>query len=713
MGRLLKRDLGRTNHSWRQPKPMGFDGGGRVERHSTVAPKRLLREMHTHQVELEVQNEELRTTQIDLQRAHERSCALFHQAPVGYVVVDDSSKIRQANDAFARMIGQPAEALVGDYFVNWLAEPERAGFLTHHRALVDSASRPSMDATLVVSDGTRSPVRLDLGWLAPAAGDSAQLADEFLVAVVEESAARMAERPLTWREEQYRLLVDNSQDVLFTLEHDGVIQFASQSWKDWLGHEPHDVVGRNMSDFVHADDRLLWEAALSRAFETGERQIGLEYRMLHADGSTRWYLTHLAPARRSSPGWAAACVGNARDISERKRSEAENRRLQDQLHQASKMEAIGRLAGGVAHDFSNLLTSITCNVSMALMDLTPEHPLAAMLREVKQAADSAADLTRHLLAFSRKQVLEPKVVRLDSLVLQLQKMLSRLIGEDIALETRHTGELYSIKADPRQIEQILVNLIVNARDAMPGGGRILVETSNVELTDDQGREHADVGPGSYVVLQVTDTGQGMNEEVKRHLFEPFFTTKPRGRGTGFGLATIYGIVRQGGGAIEVDSVEGRGTVVRILWPRTHEPLDISSQEPGPTGLEQGTETILLVEDEALVRKLGTRILTRLGYKVLSAGNADEALAIVDSNATGIDLLFTDVIMPGMSGRDLAEQIRARNPSIRVLYTSGYTENVMLERGLVEHGVSYLSKPYRPQALARVVREALGQGAAMA
>lgn len=700
MGRLLERSeyesaalrLGKTADRDQEEQDPGQAPGSQ-----------LIQELQVHRIELEMQNEELRATQADLARTHDRFRTFFQQSPVGYVVLGASGLIREVNQTFARMVQRTGPELAGKAFFDLVEEPERGVLIARFRAIFRSPEGKSVDVRLIAGDNLRIHARLEGSTLTPVPDHKLLSGEEILVAVINVTAEKAAERALRQSEEQYRLLIDNSQDVVFTVSQEGVLTFASPSWRWWLGHDPTEVVGHHMAHFLLPEDVLVWEAALSRAFESGEREIGVEYRVRHADGSTRWHLTNLAPVYDPGSRRVTACVANARDLSERKRSEEETRRLQGQLHQAMKMEAMGRLAGGVAHDFNNLLTSVTCNVSMALLDLSPEHPLRPMLKEIGQAADSAADLTRHLLAFSRKQVLEPKVVRLDALVTNVQKMLSRLIGEDVILETHHAEGLHSVKADPRQIEQILVNLAINARDAMPGGGKLLIETSNLEL----GTGNAEVGPGSYVLLRVVDSGHGMSEDVKRHLFEPFFTTKPRGRGTGLGLATIYGIVRQAGGAIEIDSAEGEGTTVRILFPTTKEPCDHPAKEPWPAPLEHGSETILLVEDEGLVRKLGTRILTKLGYRVLAAANAAEALELVDANPNGIDLLFTDIIMPGMSGRDLADQVRSRLPSVRVLYTSGYTENVILERGLMDQGVRYLSKPYAPQTLARCIREALG------
>ncbi len=399
-------------------------------------------------------------------------------------------------------------------------------------------------------------------------------------------------------------------------------------------------------------------------------------------------------------------VCNWIDISDHKQAEREKARLEIQLQQAMKMEAIGRLAGGVAHDFNNLLTGITGNVQLALMDVTPDHPLADFLSEIDQAAESAAALTRQLLAFSRKQLIEPKRLDLNELISSLNKMLTRLIGEDVELKTIKEKHLGVVKIDPGQCEQILVNLAVNARDAMPNGGKLVIETENVELDEEYCRLHTNAVPGHYVRMVVSDNGHGISDEVKEHLFEPFFTTKPKGRGTGLGLATIYGTVKQAGGNIEVYSEVGKGTAFKIYLPIVEEQTTRLNGNQVSTKMQGGKETILLVEDEKVVRDLAIRILTRLGYRVLKAANGESALKLVQQFDGPIDLLMTDVVMPGMNGRQLAEKLVTFYPDIKILYSSGYTENTIAHHGVIEEGLNFIGKPYSLQNLAKKLREVL-------
>jgi CheY-like chemotaxis protein len=345
-------------------------------------------------------------------------------------------------------------------------------------------------------------------------------------------------------------------------------------------------------------------------------------------------------------------------------------------------------------------------VELALMELPPGEELAEMMSEVAEAAKSAAALTRQLLAFSRKQLIEPEVLDFNDVIVKLHRMLARIIGEDVALKTAPGEGLGAVKVDPGQLEQILVNLAVNARDAMPGGGELTIETANVELDDEDCQRHQDMTPGQFVMLAVSDTGHGMSEGVKLHLFEPFFTTKPKGIGTGLGLATIYGAVKQAGGGIEVDSEPGEGTTFKIYLPRVEREVDRLEPVSKAADMPGGTETILLVEDEAAVRALALRILTRLGYKVLHAEDGGQACKLAQEYAERIDLLMTDVVMPGMNGRQLAERVVRIHPEAKVLYSSGYSGNVIAHHGVIDEGLSFIGKPYSPQALARKLREIL-------
>ncbi len=372
------------------------------------------------------------------------------------------------------------------------------------------------------------------------------------------------------------------------------------------------------------------------------------------------------------------------------------------------MEAIGSLASGVAHDFNNLLSVVLSYTGLILEDLRPEDPLRADLEEVRKAGKRAADLTRQLLAFSRQQVLQPKVLDLNHVVLGLEKMLRRLLGAHIEVTLLPTVGLYKIRADPGQLEQILMNLVVNARDAMPEGGKLTIQTNNVELDEHYAREKIDVAPGPYVMLAVTDTGMGMDRETQARIFEPFFTTKDKSRGTGLGLSTVFGIVKQSGGHIWVYSELGRGTSFKVYFPRTDEPDDESLPPPAHTDDGRGSETILLVEDDDQVRAVARGILRRAGYTVLEAPGPGEALLASEQYGAKIHLLLTDVVMPRMSGAQLAERLRAARPTIKILFMSGYTDEAIIQHGILDSGFAYLQKPLTPDSLTMKVREALSR-----
>ncbi len=420
---------------------------------------------------------------------------------------------------------------------------------------------------------------------------------------------------------------------------------------------------------------------------------------------TGWVTDTNAPLRNAN-GDIIGVIGTVRDITERKEAEAEGERAQAQFLQAQKMETVGRLAGGVAHDFNNLLTAIGGYAGFVKRSLPPDAPSHQDIDQVIRAAERAAQLTRQLLAFSRRQIIEQRVIDLNHLILEMDRMLRRLIGENIELVTVPRPDAGLVSADPSQIEQVLVNLAVNAHDAMPDGGKLTIETAHVTLDADCARQHGEAVPGEYVMLAVSDTGSGMSEEVKNHIFEPFFTTKEQGKGTGLGLATVFGIVKQHRGSTWVYSEPGQGTVFKIYLPRVQGELSPSRQREEVKWLPRGEETVLVVEDAAMVRGFAVQCLSELGYVVLEAANGDEALQLFQNHVGKIDLLLTDVVLPGMSGKELAARIQALSPELTVLFTSGYTDNAIVHQGVLNEGVTFLQKPFTAIALARKVRSVL-------
>jgi len=422
------------------------------------------------------------------------------------------------------------------------------------------------------------------------------------------------------------------------------------------------------------------------------------------DGSTKWTETQMSFIRDGT-GRPVGILGTARDITERRAAAESQAHLEEQLRQSQKMEAIGRLAGGVAHDFNNLLTVITGRTSMLLDRARMNDRERQDLEIVLEAGERAAALTRQLLAFSRKQILQPRVLDLNGVIKGLAPMLQRLIGEDVELGIVSRAPESAVLADPGQLEQVVMNLVVNARDAMPQGGRLTLETGNVELDEAFAREHVGVQPGPHVRLAVNDTGVGMDAATRARIFEPFFTTKPEGKGTGLGLATVFGIVAQSGGTIWVESEPGRGTTFTIYLPRVR----VTTAPASPVASAQaprGTETVLLVEDDDGVRFVGEDALRRLGYHVLPARNGEEALRASAAHAGRIAILVTDIVMPGMSGPDLHARLAVERPDMKVLFLSGYAPDAVVRNRILDPSTAFLEKPFGPEALARKVRHTI-------
>jgi two-component system, cell cycle sensor histidine kinase and response regulator CckA len=505
-------------------------------------------------------------------------------------------------------------------------------------------------------------------------------------------------------EERFRRLFDQSPvgGALLTLE--GRFIEVNAAFAKMLGYSTEELAGKKtFLEVTHPEHRATDREQVSKVIDGKLERYVTDKRYLRKDGAVVW--GHVTASLMREPGHRPPYfVVVLENITEQRRQEEERKRLEDQLRHSQRLESVGRLAGGIAHDFNNLLTSIGGNVALALMELRPEDPLRSNLSEITKAADAAANLTRQLLAFSRKQIVAPRVIDLNELISQMSKMLERVIGEDIELRVITEPSLARVRVDPGQIEQALVNLVVNARDAMPGGGELRIETANVRLEADSAPPLPP--PGAYVRVKVQDCGCGMSDEVRQHLFEPFFTTKPKDKGTGLGLATVYGSITQAGGTVEVRSEPGEGTTVLIYLPRVDDQAEPLDRPAPPGGLPHGSETVLLVEDDPLVKSLACRLLGRLGYKVLPYLKAAEALLAAKEYAERIDLLMTDVVMPGMNGRQMAEELRAQRPGVRVLFTSGYTEDVIAQHGVLERGLHFIAKPYTLQALAIKLREIL-------
>ncbi len=622
----------------------------------------------------------------------QRDTLAMDSAMDGMAIVSRQGEYTYVNAAFARMMGHAnPEAMIGK---SWVEMHAARDVRPVEREIREALKRDGkwFGPLTIHRDGQPLPMEMSV----------TLLPDRGVVTVGRDISDRYrAEKFREEAEAKYRTLVEQVAAISYIAELgvEGQWLYVSPqvemmfgiSVDDWLANS------RQWMRHVHPEDHAVVEAA-EEASKRGER-FQAEYRVIRQDGRVIWVsdTAVVVPGSDSHPLMEGIIV----DITERKQFEA-------QLQQARRMEAVGRLAGGIAHDFNNLLTIIKGYTELALMRAKGLPELKTDIERIEDASERASGLVRQLLAFSRRQVLQPKVLDLNSIVIGLDKLLRRLMDEDIEMLTVADKPVGAIKADPGQVEQVIMNLVVNARDAMPDGGRLIVETANVELDASYARDHATVRPGRYVMLAVSDNGTGMSAETVAHIFEPFYTTKESGRGTGLGLSTVYGIVKQSGGYIWVYSEPGRGTTFKVYLPRVDEAVEaLPVAKPTPQErVKMGTETVLLVEDEPDLRELTRTVLAAKGYTVVEARNAEEAERLAESNGAQIHLLLTDVIMPGISGRELAKRILARQPAMRVLYMSGYTYNVIAQGGTLERGVSFLQKPFTPSALVEKVRDVL-------
>jgi len=511
-------------------------------------------------------------------------------------------------------------------------------------------------------------------------------------------------RQLQESERLFHLIGENAADLIAVVDTKGNRLYSSPSYEKILGYSPEDLQNSTGLDQVHPDDRAKVVAASDEAKRTG---VGsrLEYRIRHKSGAWR-ILESTASAVRTANGETEKLVIVNRDITERKQAEGELKEREHQLRQAHKMEAVGRLSGGIAHDFNNLL-SVIIGYADELEDSRDDtEKLHKHAEQIKKAGERAASLTRQLLAFSRQQVLQPRILDLNSVVADLAKMLRRLIGENIELTLALDPAAGRVKADQSQIDQVIVNLVVNARDAMPEGGKLTIKTTDTELTDKQAAKMPYVQPGSYVQLTVTDTGTGMDAETISHIFEPFFTSKEKGQGTGLGLSTVYGIIKQSGGYIWVRSAPGTGTSFKILLPQVADAVTALSAQIQPASAGGARSTVLLVEDEDSLRDLISELLERHGYRVLATSNGAQALETAGHCQDQIHLLLTDIVLPGIGGPVLAKQLAASRPVMRILYMSGYSEFNSFGHGDLPPGARLLHKPFTKETLLRDVAEAL-------
>ncbi len=665
-----------------------------IDRYS-VALRETLFALQSANQRLHVELAERRRAEQELREREEFLRSIYEGAemPIFVVDVDDAGDFRYvgSNPAHQRATGHGGDMIAGRRPEDFLP-PE---FAAHVRAAYEKAVR---DGTPSTEEQVYAPQGVPTYWLrllTPLRDDSGRVT-RLVGTGIDITERRRTLEALRESEERFRLITENISDLIFMVDGAQRFAYASPAFERLLGYDPERLIGTPVLDAVHAEDLAQVRDRWAPGAHQGVAQVTFRYRhALSADWV--WF-----EARSASAVWQGepVVIVVARDVTQQ-------RRLQAQLIQAQKMEGIGRLAGGVAHDFNNLLVAVDGYAQLAADELPPDHVVQEDLREIRRAADRATKLTRQLLAFARRQISDPQVISLNDLLADMDRMLRRLIREDITLVIAPAPELWPTRADVGQIEQVIVNLVVNARDAMPDGGRLTIETRNVTLDEEFARTHPSVIPGPYVMVAVSDNGVGMDAQTMQHLFEPFFTTKPPGAGTGLGLATCYGIVKQHGGTIWAYSEVGCGSTFMFYLPRAEgEPTQLRRGEEAGE-LPRGSERILLVEDDQLVRDMAARVLRGQGYTVLVAAHGEEALQMAaDPESPPVDLLLTDVVMPRLGGRALAEQLMAHYPGMKVLYTSGYTDTAIVHHGQLEEGLSFLHKPFTPAALIRKVRETL-------
>jgi PAS domain S-box-containing protein len=638
---------------------------------------------------LQQENAERRQAEAELRASEARFRTFVDHATDAFFLHDAHGVILDMNRQACESLGYRREELLGMIPFGFDVDADRS-FFDHIEARLDANEVIAFDSRHRRKDGSVFPVevRVRSFW---------QGGYRFAISLVRDITERkQAERALV---ESYSLLhavVEGASDVVYVKDLKGLYLMINSAGARVLGKTVEEVIGK--------DDHELFTSETAQAITERDRQVtasGVSQtieEVATVAGVRRTYLVNKG-VYRDRHDQVIGLIGIARDVTELKR-------LEEQFRQAQKMEAVGRLAGGVAHDFNNLLTVINGNSELVFGGLRADNPNRELLAEIIASGERAANLTRQLLAFSRKQMLQPEVVSLNVVLGQVLKLLQRLIGEDIELVLRPSATLGLAKVDPGQFEQAIINLLVNARDAMPDGGQLTIETVNINLDEHYAEQHPEVRPGRYVVVAVSDTGQGMDEETKACIFEPFFTTKEPGKGTGLGLAMVYGFIRQSGGHVEVYSELSHGTTFKLYLPRADESMPAATVLPSRLSIPAGSETVLVVEDEAAVRNLLRRVLQSCGYTILEAQDGKVALEIAQRHAGRIDLLVTDLVMPKMSGRELVERLTQARPGMRTLMMSGYSNDVVIRQGALQASVAFLQKPFSPIDLARKVREIL-------
>jgi PAS domain S-box-containing protein len=644
--------------------------------------------------ELEHEILERRQAESAFRQERDRSQRYLDTAEVILVVLDRDGRITLVNRYACSVLGWTADELLGkDWIDTCLPTRIRVALREKFSNLIEGDLSVVENPVLTKSGDERL-----FEWRNTLLRDAAGQVIATLSSGTDITERTRAAEAVRTAEERMRFALQSANVGIWDQDFSSGVVRWSETLEAHYGLLPGTFDGtfEAFVERVHPDDREAVRETVGKAMKSGA-DFSVEYRSVWPDGTVRW-LSGAGRFRLGEHGEPVRGLGISLDVTER-------RTLEAQYQQAQKMEAIGRLAGGVAHDFNNLLTAILGYCELLLADLDPDDPRTADIAEIEKAGLSAAGLTRQLLAFSRKEIIEPTLLDLTVVVAGMRGLLGRLIGEDVKIVLAPRPGLAPVKADRGQVEQIVMNLALNARDAMPKGGTLTIETANVELDENYPKTHLAVTPGPYVVLTVTDTGTGMTPEVQARLFEPFFTTKEVGKGTGLGLATVHGIVTRSGGSVNVYSEPGRGTSVKVYFPRADAAEMVVEAPLAVAGPRAGGQTVLVVEDAEGLRELTRRLLERQGYTVLVAGDADEAVQQFDLN-TSIDVVLTDVVMPGVSGPELTSLLVERRPALKVIYMSGYTEDSIVQHGVLNPGIAFLHKPFTSDTLGRKLREVL-------
>ena len=636
---------------------------------------------------------------LDMSRRHAE--IIVANMPAGLLALSEDLAVLRANRSFCETFGVDAAELARRPGLTDLiaAQGLKEAALD---VLSTGRSKRGLQFNLVDKDGSKRSLRVSI------AGTRHEKEEERLVIVIDDiSLNEELTRVAVEMGRRYHEIMENALDAIIVMGEDGLISYLNAAAERMFGYERPEMLGQPVTMLMPKRYREAHERGVQRYIKTGQPSI--LGRVTSVDGLRRGGETFPLELSINSHRADAQYVFTAvlRDVTERRRNEAALAERDEQLRQSQKLDAVGKLAGGIAHDFNNLLTAILGFSAFLLQNLKPDDPNREDVLGIEAAAKRAADLTQQILAFGRKQMLSPRRLDLNIVVQDILGMLRRLVREDIDLSLRLSDQPLAVRVDQGQIEQVIINLVVNARDALPKGGKITIATSAIELVDARVHRDVAIAPGSYATLTLSDTGAGMSPEVREHIFEPFFTTKEPGKGTGLGLSTVYGIIAQSGGHITVDSAQGRGSTFRIYLPKAGEPPeDVESAPPPKKEIPRGSGVVLLVEDEPAVSDLARRILTQNGFTVIAAADPVDALALCESRKAPIRLLVTDMIMPRLNGLEVARKVRAARPTTPVLYISGYTQHPVIELNTAEHKSAFLQKPFTPDAFLEKIHELL-------